>query len=107
MVTSKRFLLSLGVATILTTRPGWAGLPDIVRIDKGLVSGVSGGTPDMRVFKGIPYAAPPVGELRWRPPQPVDKWEGVRRADQFGSQCMQPSSPANGNRPRPVAAPPS
>jgi len=104
MVTSKRFLLSLGVAVILTAGPVWAALPNIVRIEKGLVSGVSGGTPDMRVFKGIPYAAPPVGPLRWRAPQPVDKWEGVRKADQFASQCMQPS-PAGGNRRGPAAAP--
>jgi len=104
MVTSKRFLLSLGVAVILTAGPVWAAFPNIVRIDKGLVSGVSGGTPEMRVFKGIPYAAPPVGPLRWRAPQPVNEWEGVRKADQFASQCMQPS-PAGGNRPGPAAAP--
>ena len=104
IVTSKRFLLSLGVAIILAAGPGWAALPDVVRINKGLVSGVRGGTPDMRVFKGIPYAAPPLGPLRWRAPQPVAKWEGVRKADQFGSRCMQPSGPAGGNLPRSAAA---
>ena len=46
-------------------------------------------TPDVRVFKGIPYAAPPVGDLRWKPPQPALKWEGVRAGDQFGNSCMQ------------------
>ena len=97
LVTSKRLLLSLGVALILAG-PVWAALPDIVRIDQGLVSGVSGATPDMRVFKGIPYAAPPIGPLRWRAPQPVKKWEGVRKVDQFGSRCMQPSPPAGVNR---------
>src|SRR5262245_49868600 len=101
MVTSKRFLLSLGVSITLAAGPMWAALPDVVRIDKGLVSGVKGGTPDMRVFKGIPYAAPPVGPLRWRAPQPADQWEGVRKADQFGPRCMQPSGAAGGNRPRP------
>ena len=41
------------------------------------------------VWKGIPFAAPPVGELRWAPPQPVGPWSGVRPADQFGDRCMQ------------------
>ena len=43
----------------------------------------------MRVFKGIPFGAPPVGNLRWREPQPVAKWDGVREAKTFGSPCMQ------------------
>ena len=43
----------------------------------------------LHVFKGIPYAAPPVGELRWRPPQPVRSWPGVRPADRFEHQCLQ------------------
>jgi para-nitrobenzyl esterase len=98
LVKTRRLLLSLGIAVILAGGPVRAALPDIVRIDTGLVSGVSGGTPNMRVFKGIPFAAPPVGPLRWRAPQPVDKWEGVRKADQFGSRCMQPSGPAGVNR---------
>lgn len=43
----------------------------------------------IRVFKGIPFAAPPVGDLRWRPPQPPAKWDGVRKADKFSDSCMQ------------------
>jgi para-nitrobenzyl esterase len=43
----------------------------------------------VRSFRGIPYAAPPVRELRWRPPQPVASWQGVRLADRFADQCMQ------------------
>ena len=40
-------------------------------------------------YKGIPFAAPPVGELRWRPPQPAAKWTGVRQATEYGANCMQ------------------
>ncbi len=63
-----------------------------VRTMSGLVSGValSGG---IEVFKGIPFAAPPVGKLRWQPPQPPASWQGVRKAGQFGPPCMQPASP--------------
>ena len=60
-----------------------------MKTDAGLVSGVPATTDAVRVFKGIPFAAPPVGPLRWRPPQPPAKWEGVRKADQFGQRCMQ------------------
>jgi len=44
---------------------------------------------EIAVFKGIPYAAPPVGELRWQPPQPVEPWEGIRDATRFASICPQ------------------
>ena len=43
----------------------------------------------IRTFKGIPYAAPPVGNLRWREPQPAQNWTGVRKADHFGPRAMQ------------------
>jgi para-nitrobenzyl esterase len=69
-------------------------LPEPVRLDTGLVTGMPGKSDGVRVFKGIPYAAPPVGELRWRAPQPVDRWEGVRQAEAFGPICMQAQSTA-------------
>ncbi len=61
----------------------------IVRTESGLVEGVAGNVPQYTVFKGIPYAAPPVGDLRWREPQPVEAWEGVRDASRFGSIAPQ------------------
>lgn len=58
-----------------------------VSTQSGTVSGASG---DVTVFKGIPYAAPPVGDLRWKPPQPPRKWDGVRAATDYGAVCPQP-----------------
>ncbi|WP_449301450.1 carboxylesterase/lipase family protein [Pontibacter toksunensis] len=54
----------------------------------GLVEGVTEKS-GIRAFKGVPFAAPPVGELRWREPQPVQNWKGVRSAKQFGPRAMQ------------------
>jgi len=64
-----------------------AMVPEQVRIDSGLVAGTASGQPTVRVFKGIPFAAPPLGENRWKAPQPVAKWDGVRQADAFGAPC--------------------
>src|SRR5215468_4807133 len=77
-----------------------AQIPEQVRIESGLIAGtVSTGQPNVRVFKGIPFAAPPVGENRWRAPQPVGKWEGVRKADAFGAPCITtPAPPRGGGR---------
>ena len=66
-----------------------AALTEPVRIETGLLSGIPGRAPSVTVFKGIPYAAPPVGELRFRPPQPPIPWQGVRNARQFGKICPQ------------------
>ena len=63
--------------------------PGPIEIDGGLVAGTTGAKSGIRIFKGIPYAAPPVGDLRWKEPQPTLKWTGVRKADQFGPTCPQ------------------
>ncbi len=62
---------------------------DQVRVATGLVEGIKGALAGVREFRGIPYAAPPVGALRWKAPQPVTAWTGVRKADQFGNRCIQ------------------
>src|SRR5580658_9832104 len=55
--------------------------------ESGAVSGVREG--DLSVYKGIPFAAPPLGDLRWQPPAPVAPWSGIRKADAFAPACMQ------------------
>ncbi len=60
----------------------------VVRTTAGLLQGLSEDA--LNVFKGIPYAAPPVGPLRWKPPVPLAAWEGARLATEFGPACVQP-----------------
>lgn len=59
------------------------------KTENGLVRGLTGTNARITVFKGIPYAAPPVGENRWRAPQPVENWAGVRECFEFGPICYQ------------------
>jgi para-nitrobenzyl esterase len=60
----------------------------MIRVAEGLVEGVEDGT-GVRSFKGIPFAAAPVGDLRWRAPEPARSWAGVLKADSFGPACFQ------------------
>jgi para-nitrobenzyl esterase len=86
------------IALIIVGAAGaFAASNDAVRLDSGLVTGATGATPEMRIFKGIPFAAPPVGDLRWRVPQPVKHWDGPRNADAFGPVCMQ-NAPGGGDQ---------
>jgi para-nitrobenzyl esterase len=62
---------------------------DPVKVESGLVEGTSEN--GLTVYRGIPFAAPPVDDLRWRAPQSAAKWDGVMRADKFGPFCCQKS----------------
>jgi len=74
---------------------------DVVHIDSGALKGV---TADSVIsFKGVPYAKPPVGPLRWRPPEPATRWTGVRVADRYGAICMQKIAVDNGVGPGPAS----
>src|SRR5688572_15650894 len=74
---------------LLAAAPAFAQIVDPVRTASGLIAGTTGSAPGVRVFKGLPFAAPPVGTLRWREPQPPASWQGVRPATEFGPRCMQ------------------
>lgn len=60
-----------------------------VTVETGKIRGIACGWPSITAFYGIPYAAPPVGELRWRPPQPAAAWDGVRDCARPGARCPQ------------------
>src|ERR1043165_2052284 len=62
---------------------------DLVQTENGAVEGRGVQPSGVRIFRGIPFAQPPTGELRWREPQPVKNWKGVRQAVDFGPRCMQ------------------
>lgn len=87
-------LLVLVISLSLALGAVGCGSPSLeeVQLDSGPVKGVKeeGQGKELWVFKGIPYAAPPVGELRWKPPQPVAPWKEVRLCDSFGPSCPQP-----------------
>ncbi len=84
-----------GVAALvlLAGAPAVAGEPvRTARTESGAVAGIAGSDPTVTVYRGIPYAAAPVGALRWRPPAPAPRWRGVRNAAQPGPICPQPES---------------
>lgn len=64
-----------------------------VSVTGGRIAGVA--QQGVEAFKGIPFAAPPLGELRWQPPQPVKSWSGVRSARDYGKDCMQEPFPGD------------
>ena len=88
----KGFGGALLAAGLMMATPAFAA--PVVEAPAGTVEGKSVGK--MRVFRGIPYAQPPVGPLRWKPPVALPAWPGVRKAQSFGAACIQPRSSAVG-----------
>ena len=66
-----------------------ADAADQVKVESGVVAGARNADGTVRMFKGVPFAAPPVGDLRWKGPQRAAEWNGVRQADKFGPACLQ------------------
>ncbi len=95
----RSILTQIIVLIMVTTTLQGAGLPEIIKLDSGPISGIAADSDGVRTWLGIPFAAPPTGELRWRPPQVVQPWEKVRVCDAFGPVCPQPKMgiiPVNG-----------
>src|ERR1700676_5765536 len=76
------------LAVIFFLSPG-TFLTAQVRTTSGMVEGTTSPDGKIQIYKGIPYAAPPEGALRWKEPQPPQPWEGLRKATEFGPRCMQ------------------
>ncbi len=84
----KKVLLAIAIAAIPLA--GLAASPT-AKVEQGTLQGTV--EQGLTVYRGIPFAAPPVGDLRWRAPQPAAKWDGVRKADKFAPQCVQSTGP--------------
>jgi para-nitrobenzyl esterase len=86
-----RSILPALVLCLAAGEPSFAA--DRVKTANGTLESTAAPKDGVRSFKGIPFAQPPVGDLRWREPQPVKNWKGARSADQFGPRCMQRTGP--------------
>src|SRR5580700_1503073 len=74
----------------MQARKDYAMADQSIDTANGIIEGTMDPGTGVRSFKGIPFAEPPVGDRRWREPQPVKNWAGVRPADRFGPRAMQP-----------------
>src|SRR4029079_9965260 len=96
-----RMLAAVLMASTVASLPSvMRASTDSVTVEGGSLSGVV--DRGVRVFKGIPYAAPPVESLRWKPPQPVVRWPGTRDGSSFGAECPQTQYPASSIYVRPL-----
>lgn len=83
---TKKIILAAMFSTLIAGL-GLAQQPAPIKVEGGLIQGTN--EDGLTVYRGIPFAAPPVGDLRWRAPQPAAKWDGVRQADKFGPSPIQ------------------
>lgn len=81
-------MLIFGICGFTNQKPGQ------VRVEGGIIQGTIAG--DLTIFKGVPFAAPPVGDLRWKAPQPVIKWQGVKQTTEYAPSPMQGGNPPSG-----------
>jgi len=88
-------ILSMGLAISgrpkATAKAAANSYSDPIKIDTGYISGalIGNAGKEVHIYRGIPYAAPPVGDLRWKPPQPAASWQGIRQTTAFGKSCSQ------------------
>jgi para-nitrobenzyl esterase len=93
VVLSAIALLTVDPLAAAATAAGSLLLQHPLQISSGSLTGVPSAVEGVVAFKGIPFAQPPVGDLRWQPARPASPWHGVRAADKFGAVCLQPHQP--------------
>jgi para-nitrobenzyl esterase len=89
MKSKSSIIFSAMAILFFTVFSAGASAQERVKTANGALEGTSEKTAGVHSFKGIPFAAPPTGDLRWKPPQAVKNWQGVKKADKFGPRCMQ------------------
>ncbi len=87
---AKTLSAAIACAVLAAAPMAHAAINTPVKTTDGLVQGAPAQSPGVTVYKGIPFGQAPVGDLRWRAPQPVKHWDGVKVADKFGDVCLQP-----------------
>ncbi|MBP1618116.1 MAG: Carboxylesterase type [Bacteroidetes bacterium] len=90
----KKMAFLITLSFLFSCGPSFAQQPSPIKVNEGLIQGVY--EDGLTVYKGIPFAAPPVGQLRWRVPQPPEKWRGVKAAVKFAPAPMQGGNPPSG-----------
>jgi len=90
----KKKTLIIGLLVLFLSGLSNAQLSAPVRVESGLLQGTSEN--GLMIYKGIPFAAPPVGNLRWRPPQPPSEWEGIKQVTKFAPETIQGGNPPSG-----------
>ena len=101
-ITSAGWLLALAAALAAPVHA--QSFPLNVKIDSGQLVGVASPDPAVTAYKGLPFAAPPVGDLRWKPPVAPKKWDGVFKADKYSPSCLQRGRQPSGESGGPVSS---
>ena len=83
--------LFIAILILINTSCASKEISTVIKTEDGQIEGVV--EDSITVFRGIPFAEPPIGDLRWRTPQPVIKWDGILKADKFALACPQMSFP--------------
>jgi para-nitrobenzyl esterase len=94
MILMKKLGFLVAIFAVFCSGSSFAQQPAPVKVDEGLLQGFY--EDNLNVYKGIPFAAPPVGELRWRAPQPAAKWDGIKQAVKFAPAPIQMGNPSSG-----------